>query len=147
MMLVGHLSFLGCFSLFGRPEQPVSDSNRESAPHLPSSLSYMRRVDGVIQPRSKVSSILQGGYFNYPPFPANLSPLRCNTTIPTKPYCHSGTRFRARPFQVRAPMPDHCMRAHSTVQSWRSVATGPPFSRVQFHDLARKNHPYKELCV
>ena len=61
MVLVGHLTFLICLSSFGRPEQPVSD--KENAPHLPSSLSYTRRVDGVIQPRGKVHSILQGGYY------------------------------------------------------------------------------------
>ncbi|KAI9465433.1 mitochondrial protein Pet127-domain-containing protein [Lactarius psammicola] len=42
-----------------RAEQPVSDSDGEDAPHLPSSLSYSRRVDGVIQPRGNVGSILQ----------------------------------------------------------------------------------------
>ncbi|KAI9443275.1 mitochondrial protein Pet127-domain-containing protein [Lactarius indigo] len=40
-------------------EQPDSNSGRDNAPHLPSSLSYSRRVDGVIQPRGNVGSILQ----------------------------------------------------------------------------------------
>jgi hypothetical protein len=61
-MLVGHLTFISCLSSFGRPEQPVSDSDRDNEPRLPSSLSYSRRVDGVIQPRGNVGSILQGGY-------------------------------------------------------------------------------------
>ncbi|KAH9042070.1 mitochondrial protein Pet127-domain-containing protein [Lactarius pseudohatsudake] len=49
-------------------EHPISDSGRENAPHLPSSLSYSRRVDGVIQPRGNVGSILQDVI---PPSPQN----------------------------------------------------------------------------
>ncbi|KAH9065355.1 mitochondrial protein Pet127-domain-containing protein [Lactarius vividus] len=51
-----------------RVEQPVSDSGRENVLHLPVSLSYSRRVDGVIQPRGNVGSILQDVI---PPSPQN----------------------------------------------------------------------------
>ncbi|KAI0304363.1 mitochondrial protein Pet127-domain-containing protein [Multifurca ochricompacta] len=37
----------------------VSDGDRENAPHLPNSLLYERRVDGVIQPRGFVNTILE----------------------------------------------------------------------------------------
>ncbi|KAH8998517.1 mitochondrial protein Pet127-domain-containing protein [Lactarius akahatsu] len=51
-----------------RVDQPISGSDIENAPHLPSSLSYSRRVDGVIQPRGNVGSILQDVI---PPSPQN----------------------------------------------------------------------------
>ena len=114
---MGCLSLLSCLSSFGCPEQPDSDTDGEIATHLPSSLSYSRRVDGVIRPRGIVNSILQGRYkLHYPPFPAYLSSLRCDTTIPTKPNCHSGARVRARPFQVRTPRPGHfcVLTSHSS---------------------------------
>jgi hypothetical protein len=40
-------------------EQPISDRDGENSPQLPNSLSYSRRVDGVIQPRGNLGSILQ----------------------------------------------------------------------------------------
>jgi hypothetical protein len=48
-----------CLSI-GCPEQPISDKDEENSLHLPNSLSYWRRVDGVIQPRVDLGSILQG---------------------------------------------------------------------------------------
>jgi hypothetical protein len=60
ILRVGHLTFLSCVSSFGCTEQPISDRDGENSPQLPNSLSYSRRVDGVIQPRGNLGSILQG---------------------------------------------------------------------------------------
>ncbi len=46
-----------------RRSKKLGLEDRENTSHLPSSSSYSRRVDGVIQPRGNVSSILQGGYY------------------------------------------------------------------------------------
>jgi hypothetical protein len=52
--------FFYAVSLFCFPAQSTSGGSRGNEPHLPRSLLYSRRVDGVIQPRSSIHLFLEG---------------------------------------------------------------------------------------
>ena len=96
------VGFHGLSSLFiCFPAQSVLDGDRKNEPHLPSSLLYSRRVDGVIQPRASKDPFLEGSVLLLEAANMNLNLHRRCATISAESHCYSGTRPRSRPFQVR----------------------------------------------
>lgn|SRR6267142_1381157 len=83
------------------PAQPLSDKDRRNEPHLPSSLLYSRRVDGVIQPRASKDPFLKGNVLLLEVASMNLNLHRRCATVSAESHCYSGTWPRSRPFQVR----------------------------------------------
>lgn len=56
----GSLPFPHCLFFIHFSVQSVPNDDRGNAPHLPDSLRYLRRVDGVIQPRTRDGPFLEG---------------------------------------------------------------------------------------
>jgi hypothetical protein len=66
------------------PAQSVSDGDRRNEPHLPSSLLYSRRVDGVLQPRVSKEPFLEGNVLLLEAASMNLN-LHCIDVVPPSP--------------------------------------------------------------